>query len=57
MKRLVPSRIRARKEAERLLPVNTEKHESRIEHYMDLANVALSTKKKSKVASRSTKSA
>jgi hypothetical protein len=57
MKRLLPLRVAARQEAERLLPLGTEKHESRIEHYLDLANVALSTKKKANLSSRTRKSA
>ena len=48
MKRLQPSRVKAKKEAEQLLALNTEKHESRIEHYLDLANIALAMKKQSK---------
>jgi hypothetical protein len=48
MKRLLSSRVRAKKEAGQWLALNTEKHESRIEHYLDLANIALSVKKQSK---------
>jgi len=57
MKRLLRSRVRAKKQAEQLLALNTEKHESRIEHYLDLANVALNAKKKSELSIRSRKSA
>jgi hypothetical protein len=46
MKGLLPSRVTPRKETERMLPVNAGKHESRIEHYLDLANIALIAKKK-----------
>jgi hypothetical protein len=47
MKRLPRSRITARKDADVALPLNAEKHESRIQHYLDLANIVLSTKKPS----------
>jgi hypothetical protein len=50
MKHLLRSRVRAKKEAEQWLALNTEKHESRIEHYLDLANIALSVKKQSKLS-------
>jgi hypothetical protein len=57
MKRLAPLRVTPRKEADRALLLTTEKHESRIQHYLDLANIALSMKKKSKLSSRPRKSA
>jgi hypothetical protein len=57
MKRLAPLRVNPRNEAGRALLLTTEKHESRIQHYLDLANIALSMKKKSKLSSRPRKSA
>jgi hypothetical protein len=47
MKRLPRSRVTSRKDADVVLPLNAEKHESRIQHYLDLANIVLSTKKPS----------
>jgi hypothetical protein len=57
MKRLPRLRVTARKEAGSVLHPNSEKHESRIQHYLDLANVALSMKKKLSLSSRPRKSA
>jgi hypothetical protein len=57
MKRLAPLRVNPRKEADRALPLTTEKHESRIQHYLDLANIALSMKKKSQHSREPKKSA
>jgi hypothetical protein len=47
MKLLPPLRVASRKKSGRSMPLDVEKHESRIQHYLDLANVALTTKKKS----------
>jgi hypothetical protein len=57
MKRLAPLRVNPRKEADRALPLTTEKHESRIQHYLSLANVALGMKKKSQHSREPKKSA
>jgi hypothetical protein len=57
MNRLAPLRVHPRKEADRALPLTTEKHESRIQHYLDLANIALSMKKKSQHSREPKKSA
>jgi len=57
MKRLASTRVTARKEADRVLPLTTEKHESRIQHYLSLANVALGMKKPSQHSREPKKSA
>jgi hypothetical protein len=57
MKRLTPLRVNPRKEADRALPLTTEKHESRIQHYLSLANVALGMKKPSQHSREPKKSA
>jgi hypothetical protein len=57
MKRLAPLRVNPRKEADRALPLTTEKHESRIQHYLSLANVALGMKKPSQHSREPKKSA
>jgi hypothetical protein len=48
MKLLPPLPVQGKKEAGALPRLDTEKQESRIEHYLALAAVALTVKKKSK---------
>ena len=57
MKRLTLLRVTASKKADRELPLNLEKHESRIEHYLSLANVALGMKNPSQHSREPKKSA